>query len=186
MPIINVDLIRGYSSAARQLLAERLTDACTSVIKAPADLVTVLVREVDGDNYMRGRTHRSPGPAHADQADVVRDYLAAMERRDLAAAEAFLAPGFTMRFPGDRVFQQLAELIEWGGTRYQSIGKSIERVDVCPAATGAVVYCYGTLHGRWPEGGEFSGIRFIDRFEVSDGLLVSQDVWNDLAEHRAA
>ena len=48
-----------------------------------------------------------------------------------------------------------------------------------------VVYCRGVLKGEWPDGGEFSGIRFVDRFEVIKGKLVRQDVWNDLAEMRA-
>ncbi len=48
--------------------------------------------------------------------------------------------------------------------------------------SGAVVYCYGTLNGEWPDGTQFSGIRFIDRFVVKDGLLEDQRVWNDLAE----
>jgi hypothetical protein len=47
-----------------------------------------------------------------------------------------------------------------------------------------VVYCHGTLEGCWLDGTAFSGVRFIDRFLVQGGLLVSQDVWNDLAEHR--
>ena len=47
-----------------------------------------------------------------------------------------------------------------------------------------MVYCHGTLQGRWLDGSAFSGIRFIDRFLVQGGLLARQDVWNDLAEHR--
>ena len=31
----------------------------------------------------------------------------------------------------------------------------------------------------------FEGIRFIDRFEVIDGKITKQDVWNDMAEVRA-
>jgi hypothetical protein len=45
---------------------------------------------------------------------------------------------------------------------------------------------HGVLHGQWPDGAEFDGIRFIDRFLVVDGLLARQEVWNDLAEHRSA
>ncbi|MDO7593790.1 MAG: hypothetical protein MUQ90_00250, partial [Burkholderiaceae bacterium] len=45
-----------------------------------------------------------------------------------------------------------------------------------------VVYARGTLSGNWLDGEPFSGIRFIDRFEVVDGLLVRQDVWNDIGE----
>ncbi|MGQ0653814.1 MAG: hypothetical protein ACT4P4_16375 [Betaproteobacteria bacterium] len=39
--------------------------------------------------------------------ETVRAYLDAMERRDLAAAQSFLAPGFHMTFPGDQQFSGL-------------------------------------------------------------------------------
>jgi hypothetical protein len=48
-----------------------------------------------------------------------------------------------------------------------------------------VVYIKGTLSGEWPDGTPFEGIRFIDRFEIKGGKLISQEVWNDIAEERA-
>jgi ketosteroid isomerase-like protein len=109
---------------------------------------------------------------------VVREYLAAMERRDLAAAKAMLAPGFFMVFPGNRRFDSLEALVEWARGRYRSARKTYERFD----AAGEVVYCFGTLYGEWLDGKPYAGIRFIDRFTVRDGRLVDQQVWNDLAE----
>jgi hypothetical protein len=44
------------------------------------------------------------------------------------------------------------------------------------------VYVYGTLAGQALDGSPFDGVRFIDRFALDDGLIVSQMVWNDLAE----
>ncbi len=52
-----------------------------------------------------------------------------------------------------------------------------------------MVYCSGTLRGVWLDGSNFEGVRFIDRFEIADGKIRRQDVWNDLAEtlaHRPA
>jgi ketosteroid isomerase-like protein len=112
---------------------------------------------------------------------VVREYLAAMERRDLAAAKAMLAPGFFMVFPGGRHFDSLEALVEWARSRYRSARKTYERFD----AAGDVVYCFGTLYGERLDGTPYSGIRFIDRFTVREGVLVDQQVWNDLAEHQA-
>jgi hypothetical protein len=40
----------------------------------------------------------------------------------------------------------------------------------------------GTLYGLNNFGIEFAGVRYIDRFVVEGGLIVSQEVWNDLAE----
>ena len=117
---------------------------------------------------------------------VVQSYLAAMEARDLALAEVMLAPGFTMEFPGPVTFTRLSDLIEWAKPRYRFVKKVYQRFDEAPAGDSAVVYCYGTLAGEWPDGVAFAGIRFIDRFTVAGGKLVDQTVWNDLAEVRLA
>lgn len=125
-------------------------------------------------------------------SQLVQAYLTAMEARDLALAQSMLAPGFSMQFPGPVTFTSFAELIEWAKPRYRFVRKTYERFDETgsSAADGgsardggeAVVYCYGTLAGEWPDGSAFGGIRFIDRFTVRGGKLVDQTVWNDLAE----
>jgi ketosteroid isomerase-like protein len=114
---------------------------------------------------------------------LVRSYLDAMERRDLAAAEALLAPGFVMTFPGGKRLETLQALVEWARTRYKRALKRYDRYDVVPQADGsALVYCFGTLHGELLDGRAYEGIRFIDRFTVRDQRLVDQMVWNDMAE----
>ena len=116
-------------------------------------------------------------------ADVVRSYLSAMERRDLPAAQALLAPGFSMTFPGGRTFTTLAELVEWAKPRYKRALKRYDRYDEAPQSDGStVVYCYGTLFGELLDGRPYEGVRFIDRFTVRGGLLADQMVWNDMAE----
>ncbi len=187
MPVITVTLIEGYDEAARRDLAERLTDAAVSAIGAPVDGTTVVINEVPSANYMRGRTGRTPGAPPPAPAQIVRDYLGAMERRDLGAAGAFLAPGFAMTFPGGAVFRRPEDLVDWAKGRYRAIAKTYERFDEATGNDdGAVVYCFGTLHGEWPDGTSFDGIRFIDRLVVKDGRIVDQQVWNDLAEVRGA
>jgi hypothetical protein len=66
-------------------------------------------------------------------------------------------------------------------TRYRNVAKTIERFDECWTGDGAVVTCSGTLHGEWLDGSHFEGVRFLDRFDIRDGLIQRQDVWNDLA-----
>ncbi|MDO9525124.1 MAG: nuclear transport factor 2 family protein [Gemmobacter sp.] len=117
-----------------------------------------------------------------DPAAVVHTFLTAMEARDLPRAQALLAPGFEMTFPGDRRMKTLTELIEWAAPRYRFVRKTYERFDT----SGNAVYCFGTLAGEWPDGTPFAGIRFIDRFEMSGGLIVRQQVWNDIAEVQRA
>jgi ketosteroid isomerase-like protein len=110
--------------------------------------------------------------------EIVRAYLDAMERRDLAAAKSFLAPEFRMTFPGDQQFTTLEQLVERSRGRYRSAKKSYQSFDSCENT----IYCFGTLYGELLDGTEYSGIRFVDRFTVKDGKLVDQMVWNDMAE----
>jgi len=72
------------------------------------------------------------------------------------------------------------------GRRYREVHKDIEGVDVVEHVDYSIAYVYGTLHGTWTDGAKFSGIRFVDRFELRDHLIARQWVWNDSAEARAA
>ncbi len=125
-------------------------------------------------------------PTQTDAGALVRGFLAAMEARDLDRAQSMLGAGFVMRFPGTEPMHSLEELIAWAKPRYRFVKKTYAGFDVMqgPGAE-TLVYCRGTLSGEWPDGTAFDGIRFIDRFEVEDGRIVRQDVWNDIAETRA-
>jgi hypothetical protein len=114
--------------------------------------------------------------------DIVRAYLDTMEARDLPRAKRFLAPGFTMTFPGNQRFTELEAMIAWAKPRYRWVKKRYDRFDVAQGSTATHVYCFGTLYGEWNDGTAFEGIRFIDRFTVRAGKLVDQMVWNDMGE----
>jgi len=184
MPVMTITLIEGYDAATRAVLEKRLTDAVRATIGAPPDGITVLVHEVPAENYMRGGRHRTPGPPAASAEAVVRAFLAAMEARDLATAEGYLAEEFSMLFPGGRRFATLAALVDWSKTRYRDVGKRYERIEEVVVEDGVAVYAFGTLAGAWPDGTAFEGVRFIDRFTVVAGKLVDQRVWNDMGEAR--
>ena len=124
---------------------------------------------------------QSTDPAETNPAEIVRRYLDAMEDRQLETAQALLAPGFTMTFPGTPPMSTLQELIDWAAPRYRFVKKTYAGVDVAPGPP-TIVYCRGTLRGEWPDGTAFEGIRFIDRFEVAASRITRQDVWNDIAE----
>ncbi|MEO0679676.1 MAG: nuclear transport factor 2 family protein [Pseudomonadota bacterium] len=186
MPVVELHLLEGYAPEAKRRLGEAITDAVRLVVPAAPDAVTVMIHELGDGAYLRGRAPRSPAPALPDPAQTVLDYLGAMERRDLDAARALLAEGFEMRFPGAPVMTTLEALIAWSAPRYRSVRKTHEGLDVAPGPEATVVHCRGTLSGEWPDGTPFEGIRFTDRFELRGGLIARQDVWNDLAEARAA
>jgi 4-oxalocrotonate tautomerase family enzyme len=184
MPIVETHVLEGYSSAEKARLVAALTQAIRFVVPAPDEAITVLLREYPADNYARGGVARTPAPALPDPAQIVLDYLRAMEVRDLAAAQALLGDGFQMVFPGTAPMTTLEELIAWARPRYRFVTKSYDGVEAFQGDGCAVVYTRGTLRGEWPDGTPFSGIRCIDRFEVTGGKITRQDVWNDIAEVR--
>ncbi|MBT2773263.1 nuclear transport factor 2 family protein [Halomonas sp. ISL-60] len=114
-------------------------------------------------------------------AEHVRAFLSAMEARDLATAERYLATGVVMQFPGAPPMQRLSEAVEWARTRYRSVSKTIFALDSYTSPPNAVVTCHGELKVEWLDGSTSTGVRFIDRFELTDGVITRQDVWNDLA-----
>lgn len=113
---------------------------------------------------------------------LVKRFLRTMEARDLEAAEAMMAPGAQITFPGGKVFSSQREMVEASRGRYQWVKKTFDRIDSFTGDDGQVVYVMGTLHGLNRHGLSFSDVRYIDRFLLKDGLIVQQDVWNDLAE----
>lgn len=116
---------------------------------------------------------------------IARSYLMAMEERDLERAAAYVSPDVSFIFPSGARPQGLAAIVAGSATRYQFVGKIIDRCDAAAATDGGVaVYVLGTLHGRWLDGRSFEGIRFVDRFEIRDGKIRSQEVWNDAGEVR--
>lgn len=185
MPTIELHLIEGYQPDDKLRLGEALTDAVRSVIPAAPEAVTVMIHEMKPDAYFRGRTHRDPAPALPDPAELVRAYLSAVEARRIDEAETMQADGFVMKFPGTPEMFRLSELVDWAAPRYRFVTKTYEGFDALQSPEeAAIVYCRGTLSGEWPDGTAFDGIRFIDRFEVVDGKITRQDVWNDMGEVR--
>jgi len=165
MPIATIDLLEGYDVTVKARLGQSVTASISGVIDAPSDAITVILRDMPACDYFRGGAPRQPAPALPDGAGRGRSYLDAMEARDLKAARSFLAPDFAITFPGGIRMTSLEELIAWSAPRYRFVKKTYGRFD----AMGQLVYCFGTLHGEWPDGTAFAGIRFIDRFALSGG-----------------
>ncbi len=115
-------------------------------------------------------------------AKIVRTYLRLVEERDLDAASEFLADDVSIVFPGGRTFGSLTDQVASSAGRFRSVKKTLDQLDVLSDGAEATVYVYGTLAGQALDGSSFDGVRFIDRFALNDGQIVSQMVWNDLAE----
>lgn len=186
MPVVELHLIEGYGSDDKRRLGEALTDAVRSIVPAQPEGVVVMIHEMKADGYYRGRGTKTPAPALPDPCDLVRNFLAAMQRRDLNAARDMLGEGFTMQFPGAPIMTTLEELVTWSAPRYRYVEKSYDGIETLQSAgAAAVVYARGTLAGEWLDGSTFSSIRFIDRFEIENRKLTRQEVWNDMAEEKA-
>ncbi|WP_422102756.1 nuclear transport factor 2 family protein [Vreelandella sp.] len=108
-------------------------------------------------------------------------FLEAMASRDLPRAQACLTEDAVMQFPGAPAMHQLVSVVEWAKSRYLRVSKTFHGVDHCITPCQSVVICHGELTVEWLDGSTTSGVRFIDRFVLIDGLIARQDVWNDLA-----
>ena len=123
---------------------------------------------------------------HRDEAEeasrIVDAFLEASMRPDPELAATFMTADVRIVFTGGRVFGHPREATAFNAARYRWVKKKIERNDVAPRPDGVVVYNLGTLYGEWPDGTPFEGNRYVDRFLVRDGRIVTQEVWNDSAE----
>ncbi|MDF0596244.1 nuclear transport factor 2 family protein [Psychromarinibacter halotolerans] len=110
-------------------------------------------------------------------------YLAAMQDRDLDLARRYVADtGLTLVFPGGRRFSRLEDIRSNSAGRYEIVKKHILDCHAWEHEGAERVMITGTLYGKWLDGRSFDGIRFIDWFEMRDGLIVRQEVWNDTGE----
>ena len=113
---------------------------------------------------------------------VVEAFLVASMVPDPETAASYMAEGVRITFTGGRAFAHPRETAGFNARRYRWVKKRMDRFDVAPGDGETVVYSVGTLYGAWPDGSEFEGNRYVDRFVVRDGLIVQMDVWNDSAE----
>lgn len=117
-------------------------------------------------------------------AQLVEHYLRILMIPDPEGARRFIAPGLEITFTGARKMGDPAECAAFNRTRYRVVRKRFEHTHTVEGATAreAIVYQTGTLEGEWLDGEPFSGIRYVDRYVVRDGLIVRMEVWNDTAE----
>lgn len=186
MPIVELHVLEGYGTDEKRRLHTALTDAVRLIVPASPDAITVMIHEMKAANYSRGGKQRKGAPALGDAGEIVRAFLKTMEAREIEAAEAFLAEDFAMFFPGAQPLHDLEALIKWATQRYRFVKKAYLGFDVMQSSgLEVLVYCRGTLSGEWLDGTPFENIRFIDRFELVEGKISRQDVWNDIAEVKA-
>lgn len=68
----------------------------------------------------------------------------------------------------------------FGPPRYEWAAKEFDRW----ITTGPHVVSLGTLYGADTDGDSFDQVRYVDVYEVRDGLIRRLDIYNDLAAER--
>ncbi len=106
-------------------------------------------------------------------ADLVDEYLRLLMLPDPEAARRFVSPGLKIRFTGGRAMSDPAECTAFNAGRYRWVKKRIDATETVAGGTAesTVVYSLGMLYGQWPDGTDFEGNRFVDRYVVSHGLI---------------
>lgn len=117
-----------------------------------------------------------------DAAAMIDKFLQLNEDRKLEEAQAMMAKGCKIEFPGARRFENLAEMVANAKGRYNWVRKHRERYFVGVNGSQTTVTSLGTLYGENLSGKAFEGVRYVDVFIIENGLIVEQMVWNDFAE----
>lgn len=99
------------------------------------------------------------------------------ERRDTIGE--LLADDVVVTIPGSHFEGPTAamDLLDSFGGRYEWAAKRFGRWH----ETNGIAVSQGTLYGVDADGEDFEGVRYVDVFEVEDGLVVQWDIYNDLA-----
>ncbi len=122
----------------------------------------------------------------ADAIDLVRGWLDAMARRDFGAAASMMVAGARVVISGGHEFRTLEDFAAFSAGRYTTLRKQADAFETCEAPGGIAVYVRGTASGAFVDGKEFTGARWVDRFQVTQGRIAGLETWSDLAELRLA
>ncbi|MDG4647337.1 nuclear transport factor 2 family protein [Roseibacterium sp. SDUM158017] len=120
----------------------------------------------------------------AEAKAIVEAYLERSMVPDPEGAAAYVADDFKLVFTGGRRFGRPADASAFNARRYAWVKKRFVRTDAAldPDTGDVHVYNTGYLYGEWHDGTSFETNRYMDKFVVRDGKIVSTDVWNDSAE----
>lgn len=116
--------------------------------------------------------------AHA----LIQRFIAAVNARDAAVAQATLQPGAQLVFPGPTVFEKVSDFLQWTAPRYRSATYTYTELDVLQAHGVTLVYAQGFVDGEFPDGEPFRNVRYIDRFVLESNLIARKEVWTDMAD----
>lgn len=113
--------------------------------------------------------------------ELVDRYLTLFMEGRIDEAQACLAPGARLIFPGGAVQTSLPDVAAEVGRLYESVAKTIDRTWSANLGGDIIVTTTGYLYGTSRTFGAFKDVRFVDFFTVRDGKILAQEVINDAA-----
>ncbi|MNK53286.1 SnoaL-like domain protein [compost metagenome] len=113
---------------------------------------------------------------------LILEFIDAIHHGDADAALRTLGPRYELIFPGPASFSDVRAIFEWFGKRYTSAHYRYGHMDAIEFPKKVVVYAAGTVDGVLLDGTRFSGVRYIDYFEIVAGKIVRKEVWSDMAD----
>ena len=120
---------------------------------------------------------------HEQAVAMVKAFLDASMAPDPDRAATLMAEDVQIIFTGKRQMARVHEVTTFNAGRYRWVKKQPGDFEwMAKSDDHTVVYCTGTLYGCWPDGRQFQGNRYLDRYEVKAGKIIRMDVWNDSAE----
>ena len=112
----------------------------------------------------------------------IDQFIQAVNASDAEAAQRCLAPGARLVFPGPVVFERVADFLALSAPRYQWVRYTYGAMELAHTEGPTVVYAQGSVAGVFANGTPFDEVRYIDRFEIRDGLVLSKEVWSDMGD----
>ena len=115
--------------------------------------------------------------------ELIERFIRSVNDGDADAAQRCLTPDVQLVFPGPTRFQRVADFLALSGPRYQRVAYTYGAMELAQNHQGrTVVFAQGTVSGVFANGQAFDGVRYIDRFDIDNGLIASKEVWSDMAD----
>lgn len=171
MPIIEAHFLKGYDQGTRTRLSHGLTDALRMVIPAPPESITIVLHELERDNYMRGGALRRREDPLPDPRDVIRRFNTAMMAGDFEAAEALVTDDCVFRLSGGGLASRPDEVASFTAGHWSEFSMTVESADICAGPAGAIIYERVVINGVASNGDKIVNLRSAIRFEFRGPLI---------------
>lgn len=117
-----------------------------------------------------------------DAVRRVKQFIAAINSRDLQAAESVSDPNLEMFFPAGVTLTGVAGFFDWLKKRTPVSRYDYDTFHAVLSGSDFIVYASGSATGELASGVSFTAVRVLDRFLIRDGKIVKKEAWSDMGE----